>query len=277
LKLMPIMAKFMEQKIINSWKKKGLIISFPMMENKNYFKSDDGVFVESADKYLIKFSTNENKLYTEKPEKFRDEFMKNVKFFFDFHQFIYKQLEETEDLTSVLVLTYLFLSAMDHHYYHFDRYLVYENYPDTPVGFWWKKLKDIHDNTFPETNFLLTVAKDKKMMAKYKKLLSKKDFDEFNLVLKNIGIFQEIQQKEAEIVTGYPAKEDLLIKTGFGLWEKLSELIKKNKNLVSNKIIKLLDGHPIVSTRQILLVPQLKCFDKKIVKDFMDEINRWKS
>ena len=132
------MAKFMKHKIIDSWKKKGLKISFPMKENKKYFKSDDGIFVESADKYLIKFSTKENKLYTEKPAVFRDDFLNNVKFFFDFHQFIYKQLEKTEDLASVLTLTYLFLSAMDHHYYHFDRYLVYENYPKTPVGFWWK-------------------------------------------------------------------------------------------------------------------------------------------
>lgn len=266
----------MKQKLIDNWKKKGLQISFPMKENKKYFKSDDGVFVESADKFLIKFSTKENKLYTEKPAVFKDEFLKSVKFFFDFHQFIYKQLENTEDLASVLVLTYLFLSAMDHHYYHFDRYLVYENYPKTPVGFWWKKLKDIHGNTLPETNFLLTVIKDKKIMAKYKKLLSKKDFKKLNLVLENIEIFQEVQQKEAKIVSGFPAKEDLLIKTGFELWEKLVELIKKNKKLVNNKIIKLLDGHPIVSTRQILLVEQLKCFDKTIVKDFMDEISRWK-
>jgi len=266
----------MKQKIIDSWKKKGLKISFPIKENKKYFKSDDGIFVESADKYLIKFSTKENKLYTEKPAVFRDDFLKNVKFFFDFHQFIYKQLEKTDDLASVLVLTYLFLSAMDNHYYHFDRYLVYENYPETPVGFWWKKLKDIHSSTLPETNFLLTVAKDKEIMAKYKNLLSRKDFEKFNLVLVNVGIFQEVQQKEAEIVTGFPAKEDLLIKTGFGLWGKLCELININKTLVDSKIIKLLDGHPIVSTRQILLVEQLKCFDKTIMKDFVDEINRWK-
>lgn len=272
---MPIAVKYMEQKIIDNWKKKGLKISFPMRENKQYFKSDDGIFVESADKYLIKFSAGENRKYTENPAQFRDDFLKNVKFFFDFHQFIYKQLEKTEDLTSVLVLTYLFLSAMDNHYYHFDRYLVYENYPETPVGFWWKKLKDYHKNNLPETNFLLTIIKNKEIIKQYKKKLSKSDFKDFNLVLKNIGIFQDIQQKEAEIVTGYPAKDDLLIKTGFGLWQKLCELIKKNKHLVNDEIIKLLDEHPIWATRQILLEPQLKCFDKTIVNSFRDQINLW--
>ncbi len=277
-------------KIVKQWKSKGLKISYPMQARRNFFKSQDGkVFTESADKFVPPLTKEENILYTKYPEKFREDFLENVKLYFKFHIFLYEKSKEIEKLTTSedkstanLSLMYLFLSAMDHHYYHFDRYLAYQDYPDTPVGYWWKKLKTIHSKVFKGNSyetFLKTFSQDKKIMNEYKNKLSLKEFNELEKILEQIKIFEDVQEKEIKIISGYPSKEDLLLKTGFGIWSKLCDLIKEYPIFIQKKyhseIVKLIDGHPIISTRILLLPLSLQKFDKVIFSEFKREINRW--
>ena len=182
---------------------------------------------------------------------------------------------------------YLFLSAMDHHYYHFDRYLVYEDYPQTPVGYWWNKLKIYYSLVFHEKisktqsteNFLKLLSEDKKILSQFKNALSNNEYKEFLQTLKSIKIFEATQEKEIRIVSGYPAKEDLLLKTGFGIWDQICDLIKHNPETIQKKsyvkTLELVEGHPIISSRILLLPTSLKTFKNDVFVEFLKEIKKW--
>ena len=281
--------------VVEDWKKMGLKITYPMQENSHYYKSQDGsIFVEAADKYVPPLSQEEVETYTQNPEKFKDDFLQQVNFYFKFHTFLYKkslynqQLNSDEEkIATSLALMYLFLSAMDHHYYHYDRYLVYQDYPDTPVGYWWQKLGNYFYEVFKEkvtrellpTNFLKLLSQDAEILKECKNNLDKIKFKDFKRTLEVIKIFEEAQQKEIKIVSGYPEKEDLLLKSGFGLWNNICDEIKNNPDVIQEKdrkrILQLINGHTITSTRELLLPMQLKTFKEKILELFQEEINRW--
>src|SRR3989338_10220876 len=281
--------------VVKRWKNKCIKITYPMRKKRNYLKSQDGVvFVESADKYVPPLTEEETKLYIKYPEVFRDNFIKNVTLYFQFHTFLFdksqliKELKNPEEkLSSALSLMYLFLSAMDHHYYHFDRYLVYEDYPQTPVGYWWNKLKIYYSLVFHEKisktqsteNFLKLLSEDKKILSQFKNALSNNEYKEFLQTLKSIKIFEATQEKEIRIVSGYPAKEDLLLKTGFGIWDKICDLIKHNPETIQKKsyvkTLELVEGHPIISSRILLLPTSLKTFKNDVFVEFLKEIKKW--
>lgn len=281
--------------ILEKWKKKGLHITYPMKARRSYFKSQDGeVFIESADKYVPPLTKEETKLYTKHPEIFREDFLKNAVLYYQFHRFLFeksqainKLVSPREKISAALALTYLFLSAMDHHYYHFDRYLVYEEYPSTPVGYWWNKLKNLYFKAFKEkiskTNttqrFLKILSLDKRAINSFKNRLNTKESTELNKTLTTIKIFENTQEQEIKIVSGYPANEDLLLKTGFSLWTQICNLIKRYPEIVQStylpKINTIINGHPITATRAMLLSETLHCFDSKVYKEFVREISRW--
>lgn len=277
--------------IVKKWKRQGLKISYPMKKNHHYFKSQDGeVFIEAADKYTPLLSKEETNLYTQHPEKFRNDFLKQARLFFQFHTFLYSQSsfveklpDEKDKVSGSLALLYLFLSAMDNHYYHFDRYLVYQDYPETPVGHWWKKMKNycikISGEKEKKEVFLKVLSMDKNILEKFSKNLRENELNDFYRTLAVLKIFEETQQKEYQIVSGYPSKEDLLLRSGFGLWTNISTLMKNHptviKDVYKEKVFNLLEGHPITSTRELLLLPQLKALQEDILIQFKAEIERW--
>lgn len=306
---MPQKAKFMKlnktilekigitSQVVKNWKTKGIKITYPMRARKNYLKSQDGVvFVESADKYVPPLTKEETKLYKEYPKKFRDDFIRNVSLYFQFHTFLFdksqliKKLKSPEEkLSSALSLMYLFLSAMDHHYYHFDRYLVYEDYPQTPVGYWWDRLKKYYSQVFnekvsktqPTETFLKLLSEDRKILNQLKNSLTENDYQGLLQTLRAIKIFEVIQEKEIRIISGYPAKEDLLLKTGFGIWNQICDSIKDNPETIQKssyaELVELIGGHPIISTRILLLPSSLKTFKNEIFSEFINEIKRWQN
>lgn len=289
--------------IVKKWKRKGLKITYPTKQNPHWLKSADGeVFIENADKFVPPLTKKETKLYIRYPTKLRNDFLKNVRFFKKFCNFVYKKqklvnkLEEKERVAVLLSLIYLFQRAMDYHYYHWDRYLVYENYPQTPVGYWWKKLRILYSKVTkkkfskqkPPEDLLKLLALDKKTLKKFKIALLKNDFRQFQKALKAIKVFEDAQQKEIESLVNFKFKEEVLKKTGFGdilkgtgfpmlvkFWEDIEkhpELIKKAERPKIKKIMKL---HPIIGARRILLTPALKYFDEEIFSQFEKEIKRW--
>lgn len=281
--------------IVVDWKERGLKIRFPMKARRSFLKSKDGiVFVESADKFVPPLTKKESLLYSQQPDKFKEDFLKNVRFYFKFHTFVYEKSKDIvrlntseEKFAATLSLMYLFLSAMDYHYYHFDRYLAYEDYPSTPLGYWWSKLGKIYFKVFkekvsrtkPSPNFLKVLSRDVQTFNIFKQSLTKKEFQDFTKTLEVIKIFEDAQEEEIKIISGYPAKEDLLLKTGFGIWNIICDLIKKYPKNIQEKnyfqILKLIAGHPIISTRILLLPSSLKYFTENILVEFKKEIDRW--
>lgn len=279
---------------IQKWKRKGLRITYPIKENPHYFKSADGkAFVENADKFVPQLTKRETKLYIQHPEEFRGDFLKNARFYRKFVDFIYKyqknidKLKGKEKTSALLCLLYLFQRAMDYHYFHWDRYLVYENYPQTPVGYWWKKIKDFYTKATkkklskrkPPEDFLNLLALNERTLKEFKRNLLKNDFLKLRKALKAIKIFEETQQKEVKIVTDFETKENVLVRTGFSMFNKLRKEIKQHPELIRegnlSKVREIMKIHPIIAIRKLLLAPTLCCFDEEIFSQFKKEIKGW--
>ena len=200
-----------------------------------------------------------------------------------------KDLKEKEKITALLSLLYLFQRAMDYHYYHWDRYLVYQNYPSTPVGYWWKRLKDLSAKiepakkkvikSEPSEGFLKLLMGNKEILKKFKENLSKRDFLKLKQSLKAIKIFENAQQKEVDLVIDFRRKEEIFVRTAFPMWNKLCEEIKKHPELIKKRNIseieKIINIHPIIAIRKIMLQKTLRCYDDEIFSQFKKEIKRW--
>ncbi|MEK7079526.1 MAG: hypothetical protein AAB929_05645 [Patescibacteria group bacterium] len=279
-------------RIVQSWLKKGLKITYPMLQNIKYYKSEDGpVFVENGDKYVIPLSQKEITLYTNNPEIFKRDFLQNVKLYVTFINWLHtlqpetKSLEQRERFASLLLILYLFQRGMDHHYYHFDRYLAYQNYPDTPVGFWWKKLKDAcrkiskHKKQDPDILFLKLLTKDEQVPIEYKDVLTASEYNQLTKTLKNIRIFEDAQQEEAELVTDKNKQENIFFRTAIPIWDDLMDVLKKYPELFKpefqSKIIEVTEGHPLIVIRLILSPEGLHYMDSEILRMFEKEIKRW--
>lgn len=276
---------------VRYWLKAGLKITYPMQKNKKYYTSEDGyAFVENGDKYVIPLSQKEINSYTDSPELFKTDFLKNLKLYVRFINWLHalrpktSLLEPTKQFTSLLLILYLFQRGMDHHYYHFDRYLVYQNYPDTPVGFWWNRLKKINERISAKTNvdknnILLHLLSNDNESKKLKKTLNRKDLLELTTILKNIRIFENIQEVEVEKITDFKTKEDRLFRTAMPIWEGLTNLLKRYPSLLKsnfqNKSIEIIEGHPLVMIRLILSPEGLNFFQTDVLKMFESEIKRW--
>ncbi len=268
-------------KKVHDWLASGLKISYPMLKNKKYYVSEEGfAFVENGDKYVVPLSKKEIALYTESPISFQKDFLKSLELYVRFINWVHElrpktdSLEPVERFTSLLLLLYLFQRGMDHHYYHFDRYLVYQNYPDTPVGFWWKKLKNMCGE-----GMLLHVLSEDAEYKKFYKSLNNKQADELQTILKNIRIFEKLQEVEVTKITDFRTKEDRLFRTAMPMWEGLMDLLKRHPNLLKsdfqNKTNEIMEGHPLVMIRVMLSPEGLSWFRPDILTMFEKEIKRW--
>ncbi len=277
--------------IVRSWLKKGLKISYPMLQNKKYYKSEDGfAFVENGDKYVILLSKKEIELYTKHPETFKKDFLFNERFYVQFINWLHglqpkiDLLKPEDKFISLLLILYLFQRGMDYHYYHFDRYLAYQNYPDTPIGYWWDKLKSICKEIsikekIDENVILLHLLSNDKESKKLKVSLAGKKQKLLQQVLKNIKIFEAAQESEVKLIKDFKAKEDILFRTAIPIWNTLIELLKKHPDLLKlgyqYKIRGITEGHPLIITRLILSPEGLNYFQQDIFNLFENEIKRW--
>lgn len=279
--------------IVNRWRERGLKITYPVKPNNLEFRSDDGGFtIENADKFVPPLTEEETKIYTAHPLRFKRDLLKNTKFFRQFADFIYKaesrlsKLEGKERLMATLSLLYLFQRSMDYHYYHWDRYLVYQNYPQTPVGFWWQELRNIYfkydktpvlNNKIPH-DFLKLLARDKDVLNKLKEKISKPDFLRLREVLKMIRIFEDAQQKEVMFMTDPKSKVvNVLMRTGIPLLDTIWQCFDKYPQLIKNKkeIQKIKKLHPIIVGRKFTLDHTWNHLEDEIKVRIKEEIKRW--
>lgn len=275
--------------MVQSWLKKGIKMSYPMLMNKKYYKSEDGLaFIENGDKYVIPLSNKEVTLYTRSPETFKKDFLMNVKIYVEFINWLHElqpktnSLEPKQKFISLLLILYLFQRGMDHHYYHFDRYLAYQNYPDTPVGYWWRKLKKICQiltKNNDENIILLHMLSNDEEAKKLKKTLNEKQKLDLDRILKNIKIFETTQEAEVRIVIDFKTKENVFSRTAMPIWNELSELLKRFPNILrkehQEKIPEIINGHPLIVTRIILSPEGLNYLQADLFNMFESEIKRW--
>lgn len=296
MKIKTILAKIgISDNDVLRWKKEGIKITFPMRKNKKFYKSDDGIiFIEGADKYVIPLSEIEVSQYIKNPGKFKEDFLKNLKLYKQFCLYLQKYIPRLDlcdhfsKSLALLSIFYLFQVGMDHHYYHFDRYLVYENYPQTPVGFWWAKAKDLYLKILGRnkmTNALqlgfldLLSDKNQSIASQLRKKADKKNFYELQEALKKIKIFEAAQKEEIELCADHKNKQIIFFQIGLPIWSGLQKSIVKAGIVKMNyleKVKEILNGHPINGVRYLLDQVNLnKYFTDNLKQELEAEIKRW--
>lgn len=136
--------------IVNNLKKRGLFIPRRMRKSPRIMKSpSEEWFYYAADQFTPPLTKKELKEYIDKPEKFSQDFIKSLKFFTEVSGILYHAVKRLEDLNDVeiasatLAILHIFQSAMDYLYYKYDRHLEYHEYKDSPVGYYWIRLRQL--------------------------------------------------------------------------------------------------------------------------------------
>lgn len=176
---------------------------------------------------------------------------------------------------------------MDYHYFHFDRYLAYQNYPNTPVGYWWKRLKDISRNVSLKIKpklrsdiiFIKLLSFDTKTLVQCKEILMKKKYGELEEILSAIKIFEDVQEKEVKTITDFETMENTFFRTAIPIWEGIKDMIAKYQELIKRenlaKVMQILEEHPIIAIRHILIPKGLQSFRDDITMALEAELSRW--
>lgn len=88
-------------------------------------------------------------LYVTRALRFKEDFLKNIELNAKFNADLREAVREIskyllkDKVVGLLVLLYLFQSAMDYHYYHFDYYLKDEDNPVSPMGWHFLRIRKI--------------------------------------------------------------------------------------------------------------------------------------
>ena len=127
--------------------------------------------------------------------------------------------------------------------------------------------------------FLKLLTKDEQVPIEYKDVLTASEYNQLTKTLKNIRIFEDAQQEEAELVTDKNKQENIFFRTAIHIWDDLMDVLKKYPELFKpefqSKIIEVTEGHPLIVIRLILSPEGLHYMDSEILRMFEKEIKRW--
>ncbi|MBU0619248.1 hypothetical protein KKD62_03370 [Patescibacteria group bacterium] len=245
------------------------------------------------DEFVPPLSAKQISLYIRKPEKYRQALLKNLKLYIKFclelkkQVFRIRKLPESSQLAALLVILFLFQSAMDHHYYHYDYPLDLENYSKSPLGWHYLRIKKIVTDMVVKIEFenpqqwitekalYLLSKKGAEVIQEFEPYLAKQVRKDLKDSYGAIMIYIKVQQEEEKLFYGKNKKGPIFI-TGCILWDALNKLISKTKGYYKNKrkLIKILAGDPIYGTRKII-VDMEKLFSDQITEMVKTELNNW--
>lgn len=110
--------------------------------------SDDWV-VEWADRFTPPLSTEEIHRYTEAPNRFYEDAVRSAKFMRKMSGVLLHALDKCEKLrperalAAYLAVLRIYYAMFDFQIYKYDRHLEFHEYEESPVGYFWKQLKDV--------------------------------------------------------------------------------------------------------------------------------------
>ncbi|MBI2621480.1 MAG: hypothetical protein HYW63_02420 [Candidatus Levybacteria bacterium] len=244
------------------------------------------------DEFVPPLTNQEFQKYILSASDFRKDFLRNLNLYISFCSQIKRVvskvnvLDHHEEVTALVALFYLFQSAMDHHYYHYDYFLDLEEYPKSPLGWHFLRMKKIltkvsprlkKDNSWVEKEILhLLSRKGEKTITNLKPHTTSSELKQINESYKAVQIFLKVQQEEEKLFVGNNFNSPVF-KAGYGLWDGLGKAVKKtdNKYFKDKKgLLKILDGDPIWGTRKIL-VDRKDYIASPILNLIQDEIIAW--
>lgn len=265
-------------KVIGRLIKKGLFVPKKVKPVKNPMRSSsEEWFYQVADRFAPPFTKKEREFYIKNPEKFCEHLLEGTKLLIRTCELLYDTSEKAkklsspkEAITALLVIQRIIHAVWDYNHMKYDRHLEYHDFEESPVGYYWKKLKKlcllaaenakvVNPEEFAKEKMLelisgygiaTTSVKSKKIASEafifiVKNLKNKQLEKELRFLVKIIKQFSITQLEEGAIFyEGLPPRNLGAIKGGFHYWSFLITLIKKNSDLIrpayKNKIDKWL-------------------------------------
>lgn len=137
--------------IIRHIKKKGLIIPDKIKPVKEPLKSpSEEWFYSIADRFTPPLTEAEVEVYKNSPHLLCLDILKAVSLFIELSNVLYEALEKVkinlkneEAIAAILSVLRIFHGCLDNNYLKYDRHLEYHEFEKSPVGYYWKKLKNI--------------------------------------------------------------------------------------------------------------------------------------
>lgn len=223
-------------------------------------------------------------MYIKHPDRFRKDFLDNLKLYNKFCYQLYKHIDEASKLQArekiifLITLLFLFQSAMDIHYSKFDNLLDLEEYSGSPLGWHYLRMRKIVSQVsedVEETMLQLLTKKGIEQIYSMKNHLCNKYFEELLQSYSAVSIFIKVQQEEEVLFFG-KHQDGIIYKTGYKIVNNLLDCIKSTNDfcLKTLEVVTLLTGEPSYGTRKILVDMDMY-FTEGIVKGVRSEIKNW--
>ncbi|MBI3619979.1 hypothetical protein HY214_02435 [Candidatus Roizmanbacteria bacterium] len=272
-----------------------IVISPKMTHYKDNPHTKDEAFINWAkDEFAPPLSPMELATYINHPAKFRRDLLNNLRLYLKFCQAVAKTLprlellSDSDKMVSLIVLLFLFQSAMDSHYYKYDYPLDLEEYPRSPLGWHYLRAENIvrvlaaglhitDRRSWISEKVLILLSKNGLTLIKNLKPYLKQDqINNLQASFHALQIYQQVQQEENKLFTG-KNMDSVVFTTGFKIWNMLSSLVKNTQESLfkdKKELLSILNGNPIYGTRKIL-VDLNKYFSNKLVEETKKNIRLW--
>ncbi len=245
------------------------------------------------DEFVPPLSHKEFRTHCNNPSRFRRDFLANIRLYRHFCTELIKQtrslkkLPTEKRLATSLTLLFLFQSAMDYHYYRYDYLLDLEEYPKSPLGWHYLRLKHLVGEVgsargkYPDeawTNEQLLVLLGKKASVTIQELsknLTKGQIKTLKDSYQAIQMFLRVQQEEEKLFYGKNQKGPILT-AGYAIWQSLQEAAFRLNTLGTKRgqLLTILNGDPIYGTRYIL-IHRNNLFPVRIVRRVQNNLRQW--
>ena len=304
------------KRIINGLIKKGLFVPKKVRPVKKPIRSpSEEQFYRVADRFTPPFTKKEKEFYIKNPNIFCEHLIKNAKFFVKTGELLYdtsekaqKSLPVKKAIAALLVIQRISHALLDYNYLKYDRHLEYHDYKESPVGYYWQKLKKLCLLAALKTKkpnpkelatqkmlelisgygIIIKSSKSKKRaQGAYKFLVSslknKRLTQELNSLVKIFRQFSLTQEKEV-IITYYGlAPRNLgMIEVGFHHFVYLKNLIETHPDLIRSgykdkvkKWIKNVDFPLVIIGARDFVQVDAEPFIEEIQNLYKEELQRW--
>jgi hypothetical protein len=297
--------------MVGKLRKSGLVVPQRVKPFKEFMvSSSEDWFSYVADQFAFPLTEKERKFYIKHPEEFCKDLIKNTKFFVKTTGILYDAFKKTKELSrekalaAKLALIRIFHACIESTHLKYDRHMEYHEYKESPVGFYWNRLKELCLLAAEKAK-----ASDKEMWSKERMLriisgygivkkstanrraarkalrevmlnLNEKQKRELQKLNKILKLFLITHDKEYKIFYGpMPNKKLDALGAFFEMFESLRGTILKNLDFVKEKYRKrmkeiLRERNPILASK-VLMHKGERFFVPSVEKLYFEELKRW--
>lgn len=302
--------------LISNLKRKGLFVPKKMKVTKKVLKSPSEFWIYYVgDKFTPPLSKKERLDYITSPKNFYRDLLNGTKLFVEVNRNLYRTFEvakvrlaKEELIAALLAIQRIWHASIDYNYFKYDRHLEYDKYKESPVGYYWLRLRKLcllaAKNLQSEDKELWAKEKMLNLLAGYgvikksnkmnkgskeayneirNNLKSTNQIRELHKLVEGLKIFSRAQEDEAKIFNSKIANHKISsVDFILCLWDYLIGYLKKNPKLMRPRNIRFVMNlgkaqdlpSKAIAIRKLSHKGEI-FFAPKIIRLYSDELKRW--